>query len=115
MGRTTSRKAPFRHSARVELRGGVELPRALLLDSTEQEGIAAGKQEPLSTTRKTWLLVGSTMLIAWLSLPPQAGLAQQKLGKKAEASDWFQKCLDLPSTGEADADLDRQAKSALGQ
>ena len=43
----------------------------------------------------------------------QAGLAQQKLGKKSEAADWFKLCVDLPGSGEADAELDRQAKAEL--
>lgn len=42
-----------------------------------------------------------------------AGLCCQKLKKSEEANTWFQKCLDLPGTGEADADADRQAKEAM--
>lgn len=45
----------------------------------------------------------------------QAGLAQQKLGKKAEAAEWLRLCLELEGSGEADADIDRQAKAALGK
>ena len=42
-----------------------------------------------------------------------AGLCNDKLKRSAEAKEWMQKCVDLPSFGEADADLDRQAKKML--
>ncbi|KAL1514449.1 hypothetical protein AB1Y20_003548 [Prymnesium parvum] len=45
----------------------------------------------------------------------QAGLAQQKLGRPAEAEKWLQRCLELEGSGEADAEIDRQAKEALGK
>ena len=43
-----------------------------------------------------------------------AGLCSQKLGQRDAAAEWLQACLDLESSGAADAELDRQAKAALG-
>lgn len=42
-----------------------------------------------------------------------AGLCEQKRKQKAEAREWFEKCLALESSGEADAELDRQARAGL--
>mmetsp|Transcript_93099 Transcript_93099/g.146292 ORF Transcript_93099/g.146292 Transcript_93099/m.146292 type:complete len:311 (+) Transcript_93099:55-987(+) len=42
-----------------------------------------------------------------------AGLCYQKLKKKDEAKTWFQACLDLPSSGQDDAELDAQAKKNI--
>ena len=33
----------------------------------------------------------------------------------AQAKEWFQRCLELESVGEADAEIDRQAKAELAR
>ena len=43
----------------------------------------------------------------------QAGLALQKMGRKGDAKEWLDLCLKLEGSGEADAELDRQAQAAL--
>lgn len=48
-----------------------------------------------------------------VSCAVQAGFALQKLGDKSKAAEWLQLCLELDGAGEADAELDRQAKEAL--
>jgi len=45
----------------------------------------------------------------------QAGLALQKLNQRDRAVEWLEGALALPGSGEADADLDRQARTALGK
>lgn len=42
-----------------------------------------------------------------------AGLCQDKLKDRAASHTWFERCLELEGSGEADAELDRQAKAAL--
>lgn len=42
-----------------------------------------------------------------------AGLCYQKLKQKDEAKKWFQACLDLPSFGKDDAELDKQANAGI--
>ena len=42
-----------------------------------------------------------------------AGLCQQKLGDRAGARAWMERCVALEGAGESDAELDRQARAAL--
>jgi len=42
-----------------------------------------------------------------------AGLCSGKLGERAAERRWMERCLSIESSGEADAELDRQAQAAL--
>ena len=42
-----------------------------------------------------------------------AAQCYDKLNQRAEKKEWSQRCLDLESAGEADAEIDRKAKALM--